>query len=279
MHKVQDVGAPRMGRRHIWDDLTSEAMAAVTELTGPILRAASAPDGYTSQIAVRLDTESGPVFVKGMRQDRDDVWTQQREAAVNPYVVPLGPRMLWQVTAGGWDLIGFEHVDGRAVDHSPASPDLPLVVETLTALSRIRCPALTLKEASRRWGKYLDDRADGALFKGSALVHSDMNPSNMLTGETGTYLVDWPMATRGAPWIDAACWVVWLIFAGHTPHTAEQWAAKVPAWATACADALDLFAVAQARYWQETVDAHANKVTLKLREAASRWAIHRHVFP
>jgi hypothetical protein len=279
VQKGQDVGAPRTGRRQLWDDLTDEAVAAVCAHTGPILRAASTPDGYTSQIAVSLETESGPVFVKGMRQDHEDAWTQQREAAVNPHVVPLGPRMLWQVTAGGWDLIGFEHVGGRAADISPASADLPMVVDMLTAVGQIPCPKLTLKEAGRRWGKYLDDRADGALFKGTALVHSDMNPTNMLITDKGPYLVDWPMATRGAPWIDAACLVVWLVYAGHTPHSAEQWAAKIPAWSTASAHALDLFAIAQTRFWRDTADEYTNKVTLKLRDSASRWAIHRGVFP
>ena len=254
-------------------------MAAVRAHTGEILGAESVPDGYSSQLAVSLETESGRVFVKGMRQDHDDAWTQQREAAVNPYVVPLGPRMLWQVQAGGWDLIGFEHVGGRAVQHGPTSADLPLVVDALTALGRMPCPRLTLKEAGRRWGKYLDTRVDGELFRGGALVHSDMNPGNMLVTDAGTYLVDWPWATRGAAWIDAACLVPWLIFAGHTPHGAEQWAAKVPAWSTASAEALDLFAVAQARYWRETADTHTNKMTLKLRDSAARWAIHRHVFP
>jgi primase-polymerase (primpol)-like protein len=33
-----------------------------------------------------LDTASGRVFVKGMRQDHAEAWTQQREVAVNPHV-------------------------------------------------------------------------------------------------------------------------------------------------------------------------------------------------
>jgi hypothetical protein len=275
----RDVGAPRAGRRQIWDDLTGPAVAAVQAHTGPILRAESVAEGYTSQIAVTLDTAGGRVFVKGMRSDDAEAWAQEREARVNSHVVPLGPRMLWRVQAGGWDLIGFEHVGGRSVDHSPASADLPLVVDMLAALTLVPCPRLTLKEAGRRWGRYLDTRADAELFRGDALLHSDMNPGNMLVTPTGVYLVDWPMATRGAAWIDAACLVPWLIFAGHTPHSAELWAAKVPAWSTAPADALDLFAVAQARYWQEAVDAYTNKVTMKLRESASRWAVHRRVFP
>jgi hypothetical protein len=39
-----------------------------------------------------LDTASGRVFVKGMRQDHAEAWTQQREVAVNPHVVPPQPQ-------------------------------------------------------------------------------------------------------------------------------------------------------------------------------------------
>ena len=48
---------------------------------------------------------------------------------------------------------------------------------------------------------------------------------------TGPAYEHWP--TRGAAWIDPACWIVWLVFAGHVPREAEQRAIKVPAWFTA----------------------------------------------
>jgi hypothetical protein len=110
-----------------------------------------------------------------MRQDHRCAWTQQREAAVNPYVVPLGPRVLRRAAAGDWDLLGFEHLTGRAAGHSPASADLPLAVEAMTALGRIPCPDsdVALKEAGQRWSANLDDPADTALFTGAVLLHTD----------------------------------------------------------------------------------------------------------
>ncbi len=77
--------------------------------------------------------------------------------------------------AGGWDLLGFEHLTGHGADYSPASADLPLVVEAMTALGRIPCPDpdVELEEAGQRWSGYLDDPADAALFTGAALLHTD----------------------------------------------------------------------------------------------------------
>lgn len=109
-------------RRQEWGDLPGDVPTAVREHTDPIDRVEHAGSGFSSQIAVTLDTASGRVFVKGMRRDHADAWTQQREAAVNPHVVPLGPRLLWRVTAGGWDLLGFEHLTGRSADYSRGCP-------------------------------------------------------------------------------------------------------------------------------------------------------------
>ncbi|CAM3881584.1 aminoglycoside phosphotransferase [Kibdelosporangium persicum] len=274
------MGVALRARRHEWADLPPELIAAVADRTGPIVRVDSTSAGYSSQLAATLDTASGRVFVKGMRTDHADRWTQDVEAAIGPYLAPLAPRVLWRVVADGWDLIGFEHIAGRGADYGPASADLPLAVEGITAIGRLARPGIRLRTARARWGRYLDDPSDAAAFAGDTVVHSDMNPSNMLlTGANTVRMVDWPWVTRGAAWIDAACWVVWLVYSGHPPHAAEQWAARVPGWAGADPDAIDLFAVAQTRYWQATVDAHTNRMTMALRTAASRWALHRGMWP
>ncbi|SMD21938.1 phosphotransferase family protein [Kibdelosporangium aridum] len=271
------MGAPQLGSRYEWADLPHELITAVVERTGPIRHAVCSPDGYSSQLAATLDTVSGRVFVKGMRLDHPERWTQDVEAAIGPHLAPLAPTVRWRIVAGGWDLIGFDHITGHSANYQPSSTDLPLVVEGITAIGRMRCPAgVKLKTARARWGRFLDDPSDAAEFAGDALVHSDLNPSNFLiTNANGVHMVDWPWATRGAAWLDAACWVVWLVYSGHPPHVAEQWASKVPSWAQASPDAIDLFAVAQTRYWQAKMDAHTNRMTMALRRAASRWALHR----
>jgi hypothetical protein len=260
--------------RQQWDDLPDVLHKAIEAHSGAVHRTETAGDGFNSEIAATLHTETGTIFVKGLRSDHPRVWTQQREAAVNPHVSAIAPRLLWHVVEAGWDLLGFEHIPGRAADYAPGCPDLPLVVDAMTPLGRILCPDLPLKDAEQRWAAYLDDPADARHFAGSALLHTEWNPTNVLVSD-GARVVDWAWSTRGAAWIDPACWVVWLTAAGHTPRHAEQWAAKVPAWTTAPTGALDLFATAQARLWQGIAEESPNEWTRRLADAATRWAACR----
>ncbi|MEU6013772.1 aminoglycoside phosphotransferase [Streptomyces sp. NPDC047515] len=277
--------------RKSWDELPDDVRAAIREQAGTVEGVESAGHGFSSQFAATLDTARGRVFLKGVRQDDPLAWTQAREAAVNPYVVPVGPRLLWRVRTDDWDLLGFEYLPGRSADFTPGSADLPLVVEALTALGRIPCPDIELEDAVGRFGGRLDDPADAALLAGTALLHTDWFHTNVHithgppSGSTrsdgshatggGAHLVDWAWATRGAAWIDPACWVVWLGFAGHDPYGAEQWAAKVPAWSTASTRELDVAATALRRYWRSTEDEHPNEWTHRLRASADRWATYR----
>ncbi|MFB7914635.1 aminoglycoside phosphotransferase [Streptomyces sp. NPDC056061] len=270
-----------------WDELPDEVHVAVRERTGPIERVEPVGQGFSSQFVAVLDTAAGRCFVKGVHRDQPLVWTQAREAAVNPYVVPVGPKLLWRATTTDWDLLGFAYVPGRSADYAPGSADLPLVVEAMTTLGRIPCPGIEVEDAVERFGGLLDDPADAALFAGTALLHTDWFHTNVHIadgvaadagtgdGRGGVHVVDWAWATRGAAWIDPACWVVWLGFAGHGPYEAEQWAAKVPAWSTASAHELDAAALALQRYWRSTEEEHPNDWTHRLRGAADRWAAHR----
>ncbi|MFE1773779.1 aminoglycoside phosphotransferase [Streptomyces sp. NPDC059008] len=260
-----------------WDDLPTATRAAVAAHTGPIYRATTAGTGLNSEIAATLDTRAGHAFVKGLRCDHPRVWTQQREATINPHVAPLAPRLLWVVDDGEWNLLGFEHLDGRPADYRPGSDDLRLVAETIIKLSAVHAPAdVELKHIERRLADYLDHPGDAELLLGDTLLHTDWTPSNVLIVGNVARVVDWAWPTRGPAWADAACWVVWLISAGHNPADAEQWAAKTPAWATATARALDVFATAQQRLWAG-IAADAPDIAWKqsLTAAADQWATYR----
>ncbi len=247
-------------------------------MTGPVVRADSVIAGFSSQLATVIETAHGRIFIKGVRQRDPEVWTQHREAALARHVTPVGPRLRWQLAAGGWDLLGFEFIAGHFADYRIDS-DLAATAEAMTALGRLHCPAeVELKDAEVRWGAYLDEDAAVATFGGTALLHTDWNYSNVLVDDvTGTdaRLVDWPWATRGAPWIDPGCWIVWLIFAGHAPAVAEQWAQRVPAWHAASARDLRLFSGALAAEWTGTAHRRPNIWTCGLRDAARRWAEYR----
>ncbi|MFI5776544.1 hypothetical protein [Nocardia sp. NPDC051570] len=263
-------------RRRSWEQLPPTTRAAVAAMTGPILRAESIIAGFSSHLAAVVDTADGRTFVKGMRADDPEVWTQRREATLGPYVTPIGPRVRWQITSDGWDLLGFDFVAGHFADYR-TDADLLATVETMTALSRLRCPpGLELKDAQKRWGIYLPDPGERAVFAGDTLLHTDWNYSNVLISETGcAHLVDWPWATRGAAWIDPGCWIVWLILAGRQPGEAERWARRIPAWHTATAHELEVFATALAEEWTATARRNPNVWTRGLRDAARQWLEYR----
>ncbi|GHB01763.1 hypothetical protein GCM10010305_51280 [Streptomyces termitum] len=87
--------------------------------------------------------------------------------------------------------------------------------------------------------------------------------------------VDWAWATRGAAWLDAGYWAVWLVAAGHTPASAERWAAEVPSWSTAPAEGVTAFAAANARLWSENAAADPSAWTRRLATAATTWHTYR----
>jgi hypothetical protein len=88
-------------------------------------------------------------------------------------------------------------------------------------------------------------------------------------------LVDWAWPTRGAAWIDPACLAVWLTASGHAPHSAESWAARVPAWQAAPPAALDEFARIQALMWEGIAADSPEQWTTSLARASRQYAAYR----
>jgi hypothetical protein len=262
--------------RHSWEQLPETTRAAVEAVTGRVLRVEPVDAGFSSHLAVVIDTATDRTFVKGIPLDDPEVWTQRREAALGSHVTPIGPALRWQVAAGGWDLLGFDHIPGHLADYR-IDADLAATAAAITSLELLRCPpGVTLNVATRRWGRYAADPAERELFAGTALLHTDWNYSNVIITDNGTArLVDWPWATRGAAWIDPACWIVWLVFAGRDPHEAESWATRAPAWHTATARQLRAFSTALAGEWSATARRRPNVWTHGLRDAACSWASYR----
>lgn len=112
-------------QRTNWHDLSNTVRNAVEAHTGPVLKAETAAEGLNSAVAIVAHTASATVFIKGLRNDHPGVVTQQREAAINPYIHTVSPRMLWQAEADGWNLLGFEYLKGRHTDYSPRLPRPP----------------------------------------------------------------------------------------------------------------------------------------------------------
>jgi hypothetical protein len=241
--------------------------------TGPFDVVMHVAEGRNSEVSVIIRAGDDLTFVKGLRADHPRAWTQQRERAVNPAVRHISPFLKWSVRNDTWDLNGFEHVPGRHADYSPGSRDIPKVVSTLRQLQEIACPDMEMKHAPQRWASYTDTPE---LFAGTFLLHTEWTPGNVLVSDRA-YLVDWAWPTKGAAWIDPACWAVWLIASGHSPRSAENQAALIPSWRDAPEKSLDEFARAQARMWAEIAAESSEPWTKSLATASALWTSHRDI--
>lgn len=241
-----------------WEDPPEDARTAIQARTGPIEHVCAVSEGTNSAFAAVLHTSGGRVFVKGIRTDHPSVVAQQREAAINPHVRTLAPALRWHLNeVAGWNVLGFEHIEGRHPDYRPGSADLPIVVDVIQALGAIPCPDTSIRDAGKRWAPYLDRPAAVELFAGDTLLHTDYNPENILITPDGTArLIDWAWPTRGAAWIDPCCLLLRLIAAGHTAPTG----------------ALDTFTLASARLWQEIADNDPQPWKQRMARAAREWA-------
>jgi hypothetical protein len=144
---------------------------------------------------------------------------------------------------------------------------------TLGDLGRVPWPDdLPLKTMPDRMAAYSDTPE---LFAGDRLLHTDWNSTNVLVRDGGALLVDWAWASRGAGWIDPALWVLWLIAGGHTAEQAESRAGELAVWERAPQKAVDAFALACARLWEEIAGADPDPWTARMAAAARTWAGHR----
>jgi hypothetical protein len=237
-----------------FEQLPADVRRAVADKTGAVHQAVTAPGGMNSGIASVLDTDSGPVFVKGIPTDHPQVGAQHREAAVAPHLPSSCPRLFWHLELDGWSLLGYEVVEGRHADYAPGSPDLPLVEAALTELQGIAAPAdVEIKQAVDRWAEYTPP---GTLqhFDGDALLHTDFAPDNVLITGGRARLVDWAWPTRGAAWIDPGALALRLMDAGHTVETAVAFADRFPSWRRAAPEALTAFGTATASLWREIAE-------------------------
>ena len=235
-----------------WNNLSQAVRDLIQTHTGPVRAARTAPAGLNSQLAAVLDTANGPLFVKGLRTDHPGVMRQHREAMINPYVLSLAPPLRWQAEGAGWYLLAFAYIPGaRHADYSPGSADLPAVVRVINRLQEIPCPNLPVKRAEQRWAAYVGDDIDMDLLAGTTLLHTDFNPLNVLITAGGAWVIDWAWPTRGAAFIDPACFLLRLMLSGHTAAQAEAWAAQCTSWGKTPNEAINLFAIACARLYDE----------------------------
>ncbi|GAA1175078.1 hypothetical protein GCM10009654_35350 [Streptomyces hebeiensis] len=247
--------------------------------TGDLADVRPTPRGFSSDLTALVESEKGRFFVKAMANRpggrRDSI---VRERLINPAVQPISPALRWHTENDAWVVLGFEAVEGRTSDFAPDSPDLPAIVGVIDRIGELGLPPVAHDWPETRWNRFAAHPADVSLFQGEALLHTDINPSNLLVGDGNTWAVDWSWPTRGAAFIDPACLVVQLIAAGHSVESAESCASDCAAWARADPKAIDAFAAATSRMHRAFAERRPGVQWLgAMGEAARSWAAHRGV--
>ncbi|RLV08464.1 protein kinase [Streptomyces griseocarneus] len=255
--------------------------ALILPHTGNVTHVQIPARGFSSDFAAVIDSEKGRFFVKAMFNNpggrKDSIL---RERAINPYVQPLSPPLLWSIDGDehGWIILGFEAINGSPSHFEPGSPDFSIVVDALNRIADIPLPQVARDWTETRWNDFAADSNEAKMFQGDALLHTDINPSNIVIGGGASWVVDWSWPTRGAAFIDPAILVVQLIAAGHSPASAESWAAECTAWVSADPKAIDAFAGAELRMHRQLAKRNPDASWLMaMAEAAQAWAAHRGV--
>ena len=220
-----------------WDDIPHDVRAAFEErLGGRVVEAVTQPGGFSPGLAARLRLDDGRrAFLKAVHEaanpDSPDI--HRREAGIVAALPPAAPapRLLWSYDERGWVALCFEDVEGRHPHEPWTEGDLALVVAALKAMAAMLTPApidpgFTAADrfrdavngwqiAHRRQEAQLDSWALRHLARlaeleagapvastGETLLHFDTRADNILIAGGRVYVVDWPWACVGAPWVD-----------------------------------------------------------------------------
>lgn len=231
---------PAQGRRLDWSQLPAHLLSALEDwLSSHVVAATTQPGGFSPAIAVRVRAEDGRrVFVKavgpGPNPDAADIYRREHRVVAALPRVPMVPELLWARDEGedGWIVLVFEDIDGANPQTPWRDQDLRRVLNALERLSRLLTPSpIRIRTASQMvtshingWQRLLDEPNDSLddwskrhltklveleskaseAVDGNTLLHFDVQADNLLLTDDQVYVVDWPHASVGAAWVDAA---------------------------------------------------------------------------
>lgn len=233
------------GVRLAWEDLPPALRTWVEEvLGGPVVHAASQPGGFSPGTADRVVTAAGRrAFVKAVSpaQNPDSPGLHRREAEVLRTLTGLTevPQLIDVRDEDDWVALVIDDVEGRHPQVPWTDDDLRATLVALTHLAGRTAPTswpLLREELTGEFGAWarlrdlgpaarptpldpwvadhLDDLVDLAArtlprLDGEAISHTDIRADNLLVTPQGDVrVVDWPWATRGAPWADVVMLLV-----------------------------------------------------------------------
>jgi hypothetical protein len=290
--------------RRTWDALPDGVRVAIEREAGPVLDAVIPDAGRNSDFSATLHTATGLAFCKGIADAEGKRGRMHRhEADINPWLPSaVAPRLRWRTEADGWLLLGFDHVSGRHADLSPGSPDLPLIADTLTVMTRdlAGCGAVAPSLAPQ-WARLapwrrlakdmptdLDPWARDHLDRltvwesraveaavGDSLVHTDLHSLNILIGGGRARVIDWAWSRLGSAAVDIAFLIARLVAAGHTPASAQAWAESIPVWRHTATEARTALAVQVWGLWEYTGREQPRPLWAEITPAAREVARHR----
>ena len=220
-----------------WHELPGAVRGRIEVLAGGrVVAAENCAGGYSPGFASRLTLAGGRrVFAKAIDGAE---WPSQtpfyrdeiRVARVLPSGV-IGPEFLGSADDGRWVMLTFACVDGTEPAWPWRAAELAQVAAAIGAMSQVLTPSpVALPAGQPRIGGWPDIAADpvavarlrsvsgwaaanlGLLTeleqagleaaRGQTLVHFDALPHNILRTEDQVWLVDWPHARLGAPFVD-----------------------------------------------------------------------------
>lgn len=234
MYRVAATPRPR------WNELPDPVRRRISALArSTVVDSGSVTSGFSNGFAGPLSlSDDRRVFVKAIAEHINPVGVQmyRDEAGVlarMPAFAPVPALLDWldeDVAGERWVCLLIEHVDGRA-PHLRRPGDLDRITALTVRLAELDpCPIADLPRMADatstfdRWrhvdraepglGSYhpwllaqfdrLVDVASGwaEAIDGSALVHGDFRPDNIIVNDARAWAVDWPGASIGAPWVD-----------------------------------------------------------------------------
>jgi len=202
-----------------------------------VVAAHSQTGGFSPGVAARLQLADGSrAFVKAVSSvpNADSPAMHRREAVVAaalPASAPA-PRFRFAYDDREWIVLAFDDVDGRSPELPWRADELERVLAAVHTLALELTPSpivldsavVTLAALFGGWQKIADDASlESALpvatrrrlgdlvaleaewpaaVQGESLVHLDLRADNILVSGERVYIVDWPAASIGAPWID-----------------------------------------------------------------------------